>query len=43
MVSSTIDMDLDELIDTLKRIRRERAEDPGYKEWRKNFPKSWPI
>ncbi len=43
MVSSTIDMDLDELIETLKRIRREHARDPEYKEWRKQFPKSWPI
>ena len=43
MVSSVLDMTLAELLDALRRIRREHARDPEYREWRKNFPKSWPI
>ncbi len=43
MVSSTIEMELDELIATLRRVKKEHATDPKYKEWRKNFPKSWPM
>ena len=43
MVSSTIEMDLDELVETLRRLRREHAQDREYQEWRKEFPKSWPM
>ena len=43
MVSSTIEMDLEELLRTLERIKREHAKDPEYLEWRGEFPKSWPM
>jgi hypothetical protein len=43
MVSNTIEMELDELISALRRIRREHAGDAEYKDWRKDFPKSWPM
>jgi hypothetical protein len=43
MVSNTLEIDLDELIGALKRIRREHASDPEYRELRGNFPKSWPM
>ena len=43
MVSNTIEMDLEALLETLRRIRREHSGDAEYKEWRKGFPKSWPL
>ncbi len=43
MVSSALDVSLEDLLGALRRIRRERAEDPDYREWRKEFPKSWPV
>jgi hypothetical protein len=43
MVSSTIDMQLDELLATLARIKTQHADDPAYREWRTRFPKSWPM
>ncbi len=43
MVSSAIDMDLEGLLEVLKRIRAKHADDPAYKRWRKEFPKSWPM
>jgi len=43
MVSSTIDMDLEELLETLRRIKKEHAGEAEYRDWRKGFPKSWPM
>jgi len=43
MVSNTLGMDLKELLDTLKRLRREFGPTQEYKEWRQNFPDDWPI
>jgi hypothetical protein len=43
MVSTAIEMAEAELIRELKRIKREHAKDPEYKEFRKAFPKAWPI
>jgi hypothetical protein len=43
MVSSTIGMELSELLDALRRLRTEHAADPAYREWRAQFPKSWPM
>jgi hypothetical protein len=36
-------MDLKELLDTLKRLRREFGQTQEHKEWRRNFPDDWPI
>jgi hypothetical protein len=43
MVSNSLDMELDELIAALERIRRDHANDPEYAELRRAFPKSWPM
>ena len=43
MVSSTIGLDLEELLATLRRIKRDHREDAEYRAWRSAFPKSWPI
>ena len=43
MVSSAVKMSKAELVKTLARIKREHAEDPEYKQLRKEWPKSWPM
>jgi hypothetical protein len=43
MVSSTIEMDLDELYATLERLRIEHADDPEFQELRRVFPADWPL
>jgi hypothetical protein len=43
MVSSAIDMDLQELLDTLERMRREAGNDPEYRELRSQLPADWPM
>jgi hypothetical protein len=43
MVSSTIEMDLEELHATLERLRVEHADDPEFQEFRKVFPEDWPL
>jgi hypothetical protein len=43
MVSSVLDMELDELHQTLLRIRQQYAEDPEYQETRSSFPADWPM
>jgi hypothetical protein len=43
MVSNTLGMDLQHLLEALKRFRVELAEDPEYQELRKAFPPDWPL
>ena len=43
MVSSATDMDLQDLLTALRRMRREYAADPEYKKLRAELPKGWPI
>ena len=43
MVSSTIEMDLEELYATLERLRVEHADDPDFQELRKALPSDWPL
>ena len=43
MVSSAVDMTRAELVKALARIKGEHADDPEYKELRKEWPKSWPM
>ena len=43
MVSSTIDVDLVELLATLERLRVEQADDPEYRRLRQVLPADWPM
>jgi len=43
MVSSAVNMSKAELVKALARIKSEHANDPEYKELRKEWPKSWPM
>ena len=43
MVSSALDMELQELLDTLERLRREFAQDAEYQELRQELPAQWPM
>ena len=43
MVSNSLDMELQELLDMLSRLRRDCREDPEYKKLRQAFPKEWPL
>ncbi len=43
MVSSTLNMKLQELLKTLKRLRREFGDTPEYQKLRRKLPKEWPM
>jgi hypothetical protein len=43
MVSSALDMELDELLQTLQRLSRSDAADPEYQELRSALPADWPL
>jgi hypothetical protein len=43
MVSSAIDMDLEELLATLERLRVEHGQDPDYVKLRQVLPGDWPL
>jgi hypothetical protein len=43
MVSNAIDMDLQELLETLERLRHEHASDPDYQKLRSALPADWPL
>ncbi len=43
MVSNTLKMDLEELLQILERLRREYVNDPEYQKLRKELPDDWPI
>ena len=43
MVSNTLGMEQQELVDALLRIRSEAADDPAYKELRAALPPDWPC
>ena len=43
MVSSALNMELQELLDTLARFRREYGADPEYQELRGELPAEWPM
>ena len=42
MVSNSLKMDLQELLDELQRMRRESGDDPEYQEVRGSLPPDWP-
>ncbi len=43
MVSSTLDLDLEELYATLERLRVEHAQDADYQALRQHLPADWPL
>jgi hypothetical protein len=43
MVSSSLDIELDELLATLERLRAASSEDPEYQELRSALPVEWPL
>ena len=43
MVSNTLKMDHQELLDALERLRREFGKSPEYRELRRDLPKDWPL
>ncbi len=43
MVSNTLDMELDDLVATLKRVRETSGAAPEYLELRAPLPDDWPI
>ena len=43
MVSNTLEMDLQDLLDTLERLKRKFSKTPEYKKLRRELPDDWPI
>ena len=43
MVSSALELDLEELLSTLERLRVEHAQDSDYQQLRKVLPADWPL
>jgi hypothetical protein len=43
MVSNSLDMELQELLDMLGRLHRDCREDPEYQELRCALPEEWPL
>ena len=43
MVSSALDLELDDLRKQLERIHARSKDDPGYKALRATLPKQWPM
>jgi len=43
MVSSALNMELQELLDTLGRVRREFGDRPEYQRLRQPLPADWPM
>ncbi len=43
MVSNTLKIKLEELLQIVERLRREYADDPEYQKLRKDLPDDWPV
>jgi hypothetical protein len=43
MVSNTLKVSQDEVVQALKRARKEQSNTPEYKQLRKDLPKDWPL
>jgi hypothetical protein len=43
MVSNTLELDLEELMATLERLRVQHAADPEYVRLRCDLPRDWPL
>jgi hypothetical protein len=43
MVSNTLKISQEEVMEALARARREQGDTPDYKQLRKDLPKDWPV
>ena len=43
MVSNSLDMELQELLDILSHLHRDCSADPEYQEFRRALPDEWPL
>jgi len=43
MVSNTLKIDLQEVLDALERIQREHGREPVYRKMRRELPEDWPV
>ena len=43
MVSNSLKMDQQEIVEALARLRREQAESPEYQKLRGELPEDWPV
>jgi hypothetical protein len=43
MVSNSLRIDQEEIIEALARLRREQAENPEYQKMRGELPEDWPV
>jgi hypothetical protein len=43
MVSNSLDMELQEMLDMLSRLQSECGDDPEYQELRRALPEEWPL
>ena len=43
MVSNSLKMDQEEIIQALARVRREQADNPEYQKFRGELPQDWPV
>jgi hypothetical protein len=43
MVSNSLKMDQEEIIEALARLRQEQADSAEYKKLRRDLPKDWPV
>jgi hypothetical protein len=43
MVSNSLKIDQEEIIEALARLRREQTDDPEYQKLRRELPQDWPV
>jgi len=43
MVSNTLEMKLQDLLDALKRLKKQFSKNSEYQEIRRDLPKDWPL
>ena len=43
MVSNSLKIDQQEIVEALARLRREQADDPDYQKLRRELPQDWPV
>lgn len=43
MVSNSLKIDQEEIVEALTRLRREQANDPEYQKLRRELPEDWPV
>jgi hypothetical protein len=43
MVSNSLKIDQEKIVDALARLRREQADSPEYQKLRRELPEDWPV